>query len=226
MKKIFALIAVAAGMLFAAQTASAQLYFGGAVSFTSTTQKTPAAISATGQDQTTSGSSICFIPEVGYKINDNIAVGGRIGYGTGAAAFGDIDPNSADFGTAVNEMQNDIQNANNLTTSITFAPYFRYYIYNGRRFSFFAEAVVVYGSMNTKAKDAQGVWQDGAKWSMFELGAKPGFSLNLDNHFAVIGHLGLIGFQSLKNARTDQSVSRVGMALSTNSLTIGFVYSL
>lgn len=226
MKKFFFIVAAAAGLLFAAQTASAQLYFGGSLGLTSSTQHTPAAISATGADETVSGSSICFLPEVGYKINGRMAVGGRIGYGTGPAAFGDMDPNDAGFANVLNGINNDLNNTTNITTSFTFAPYFRYYIYDGRRFSFFAEGIVCFGAMNTKAKDNAGVWQDGAKWNMFEIGAKPGFSINFDNHFAIIGHLGFVGFQSLKNARNDVSMSRLGLSMSTNSLTIGFVYSL
>ncbi|MBR4734657.1 MAG: outer membrane beta-barrel protein [Bacteroidales bacterium] len=225
MKKIFAILVAAAAMLFAAQTASAQLYFGGSIGLTTTTSKQPV-VGNPGQFTNTTGASVRFIPEVGYKINDRIGVGGRIGYGTGAAAFGDMDPNDAGLQTAVNEMQNDLANANNLTTSFTFAPYFRYYIYDGRRFSFFAEAVVLYGLMNMKAKDANGVWQDAGKLSMFELGAKPGFSINFDNHFAIVGHLGFLGFQSLANPNTDASMSRFGLSMSTNSLTVGFVYSL
>jgi len=225
MKKFFFIVAAAAGLLFAAQTASAQLYFGGSLGLTTTTARQPVAANP-GQFVNTSGASIRFVPEVGYRINDRMAAGGRIGYGTGAAAFGDLDPNDAGFQTAINEMNQDLNNASSITTSFTFAPYFRYYIFDGRRFSFFAEAVVCYGSMVNKAKDAAGVWQDGGSLSLFEIGAKPGFSINFDNHFCIIGHLGFLGLQSLTDAQTSASVSRFGLSMSSNALTIGFVYSL
>ena len=225
MKKFFFILAAAAGMLFAAQTANAQLYFGGSLGLTTTSARTPV-VGQPGQFTTSSGASVRLVPEVGYRITDRIAVGGRIGFGTGAAAFGDMDPNDAGFQTAFNEMQNDLANAANVTTSFSFAPYFRFYIYDGRRFSFFAEAVVCYGNMSSRAKDAQGVWQDGAKLNMFEIGAKPGFSINFDNHFAIVGHLGFLGFQSIANAQNDASVSRFGLSASTNALSLGFVYSL
>lgn len=224
MKKLAIVLAAAAFMLSAA-TANAQLYFGGSLGYTTTSQRQPV-VNNPGQFTTTSGSSFRFIPEVGYKINSKMAVGGRIGYGTGAASFGDIDPNGDFFQTAINEMQNDLGNANNITTSFTFAPYFRFVIFDGRRLSFFVEATTVYGNMSTKWKDGQGVWQDGGKLTMFELGAKPGFSLNFDNHFSVVGHLGFLGFQSLSNAQTDASVSRFGASMSTSGLTLGFIYTL
>lgn len=73
MKKTFFALAAAAAMLFAAQNASAQLYFGGSVGFTSTTL----VVNATGENKT-SGSSYKLSPEIGYQINDRIAVGGTV----------------------------------------------------------------------------------------------------------------------------------------------------
>ena len=220
MKKL-AIVFAAAALMLSAATANAQVYFGGSVGFASTTIKTQNA----GGDNSATGTSYTFVPEVGFQINDRIAVGGRIGYGNGANTFADIDPNS-NLMTAVNEMQNDINNRNTKTTNFTFSPYARFTLVDGRRFSIFVDAVFTSGIMSSKRKDAAGVWQDNGKVNCLELGAKPGFKIDLGSHFAVIGHLGFLGFQSVSDPDTDWSATRIGTALSTNNLTVGFIYSL
>ena len=221
MKKLVFVFAAAACMLLSAATAKAQLYFGGSVGFASTTVKSQNG----NNDNSRTGSSYKLVPEVGFKISDRIAVGGRIGYGNGANTFADIDPNG-NLATAMNEMGNDVGNRNTRTTNFTFAPYARFTIVDGRRFSIFVDGVLTYGMQKSESKDGQGVWQDAGKMSCLELGAKPGFMIDLGSHFAVIGHLGFAGFQSISDPDTDWSATRIGTALSTNNLTVGFIYSL
>lgn len=225
MKKL-AIVLAAAAFLLSAATANAQLYFGGSLGYTSSTYFRPAALTGNG-DLTITGSAYKFVPEVGYRINSRMAVGGRLGYGTGADSFGDIDPNDMNgIQTAIAGINADGNNANSITTSFTFAPYFRYTIFDGRRLSFFVDAVAGFGNQANKTKDANGVWQDGGKLSFFQLGAKPGFQLSFDNHFSVIGHLGFLGYQSVTNTQDSRKWSRVGASLSSNSITLGFLYSL
>jgi hypothetical protein len=228
MKKIFALLAVAAGMLFAAQTASAQLYFGGSVGFVSETLTVP----VQGQpNQVFNGSAVKVLPEVGFRINDLIAVGGTIGYSVGDAYFGSLDQNNPlMYNLYTNAMANNLADARNgqRVTNVRVAPYARFFLYNGRRFSLFVEALVGFGSTTTENKNGQGNWDPTltTKTTNVEILGQPGFAINFDNHFSIIGHLGAVGYEMMKDAQTDRTVSRFGADASTCNLTVGFVYSL
>ena len=228
MKKIIAILAAATAMMFAAQNASAQLYFGGSLGFVSEAFTRP----VQGQpNQVFNAAAVKVLPEVGYRINDVIAVGGTIGYSIGNAYFGSLDQNNPlMYNLYVNAMNNNLADAQQgqRSSTIRVAPYARFFLYNGRRFSLFVEALVAFGGTTNEAKNAQGVWDPTltTKTTNLEILGQPGFAINFDNHFSIIGHLGAAGFEMIKNAQTDATRSRFGIDASTCNLTVGFVYSL
>lgn len=228
MKKLIFVLAAAAGLMLASQTANAQLYFGGSLGFVSETQTNP----QQGQpNQVFNGFAAKVLPEVGYRINDFIAVGGTIGYSLGNSYFGSLDQNNPlMYNLYTNAAANNLLDAQNGWRVSTFrvAPYARFFLFNGRRVSLFVEALVGIGGTTNESKNAQGVWDPTltTKTINLEILGQPGFLINFDNHFAIIGHLGAVGFESIKNAQTDATTSRFGLDASTCNLTIGFVYSL
>lgn len=219
-------------MLFVGQEASAQLYFGGSLGFTSTTQK---------QGQATqSGASFKILPEVGYQINDRMSAGGTVGFMSGYAAFGGFDPTdiksiaTAAVSTAVdlaadpNGLTVPGQAANGGGTRITgfrFAPYFRFNIFSGRRFDFFVEGVAAINGITTKGYDGQ-QWQTGGEYTLIEFGAKPGFKIKFDNHFNIVGRLGSLGVQNLSQKDVENSITRVGFDVESANILLGFVFVL
>lgn len=112
MKKALLVIA----LVFMALTAKAQLYVGGAIGFTS------------------AGPAFVLSPELGYDINDNMAVGGALGF---------------EFGNGVFEF--DI------------APYFRYYFADWGDVRFFADAQFEFAVVNVNGAGTGTRWGVGIR---------------------------------------------------------------
>lgn len=224
MKKILILAAAAAMMLAGAQTAKAQLYFGGSLGYSTTSVKDAAGNS-------TSGSSFKFMPEVGFRINDRMAVGGTVGYMQGFGALGSADPN--DYKALIltaGGSASDMASRNNRMSGFRFAPYFRFTIINGRRFDLFVDGGFAFTSATTTSLNGN-VWQKTGSNSVIEVGVKPGFLIKFDSHFSVIGRLGNLGIQSLSNKDANGNTiagntTRAGFDLDSNNILLGFVYSL
>ena len=220
MKKTFFALAAAAAMLFAAQNANAQLYFGGSLGFTSTT--------LVNGNNKTSGSSYKLSPEIGYQINDRIAVGGTVTIQRGLPYLGSFDTNDLKgFITAAGSSAMDLQADNTRYNGFRIAPYFRYVIVDTRRFDLFVDAVVAYGSLSAQNKDGNNVWQDGGKYNLLEFCARPGFRLKFDGgRFSIVGRLGSLGYQTLSQANTTTKINRFGLDVDTNNIMLGFCISL
>lgn len=228
MKKLFFVLAASAFMMLAAQTAHAQLYFGGSVGFTTTSQTNGA------NDTKTTGSSYKLAPEIGYQISDKIAAGASITFQQGIPYMGAFDPNDLkSFLTASTGMQADLGNTggngSQRFNGIRIAPYFRYYLFDSRRFDLFVDAMFAYGTFKQETK-VNGNWTDdqGTKFNLLEIGARPGFRLKFDNgHFSIVGRLGTLGYQNLTLAGTARTgFSRFGFDIDTNNIMLGFVISL
>lgn len=207
-------------MLFAAQNASAQLYFGGSLGFTSTT--------LVNGNNKTSGSSYKLSPEIGYQINDRIAVGGTVTIQRGLPYLGSFDTNDLKgFITAAGSTGMDLQADNTRYNGFRIAPYFRYVIVDTRRFDLFVDAVIAYGSLSAQNKDGNNVWQDGGKYNLLEFCARPGFRLKFDGgRFSIVGRLGSLGYQTLSQANTTTKINRFGLDVDTNNIMLGFCISL
>ena len=238
MKKIV-FAAAAALMMLIGTKANAQLYFGGSVAFSTTTWND-------GQNQAnsiTSGTSFKLMPEIGFRINDRMAVGGTVGYMHGLAALGSLNPNDyKGILLAYAGMQGDGLSATNAqgvnvggrkVDGIRFAPYFRFSIVNSRRFDLFVDGVIGYSSISTQQLNAQNNWVDGPKYGLIEFGARPGFLVKFDGHFSIMAHVGSFGYQNISttrvnadNSRTTSTIGRFGLDVDSANIMLGFIYSL
>lgn len=238
MKKII-FAAAAALMMLIGTKANAQLYFGGSVAFSTTTWND-------GQNQAnsiTSGTSFKFMPEVGFRINDRMAVGGTVGYMHGLAALGSLNPNDykgmllARAGMRGDQLSATNANGQNVggqrVDGIRFAPYFRFSIVNSRRFDLFVDGVIGYSSISTQNLNAQNAWVEGPKYGLLEFGARPGFLVKFDGHFSIMAHIGSLGYQNISttrinpdNSRTTSTIGRFGLDVDSANIMLGFIYSL
>ncbi len=206
MKKSF--IALFA-MLCCVATANAQFYAGGSFGFTSTTYDNG------GKDE--SGSSFKIIPEIGYKVNDNISAGIQIGYSHGLAAFGSLtvsDLKSA-LSTAAGAYA-DIANDDMKLSGFTISPYARFTVTEMGPVKLFIEAYIGYNNITSDPDDG-----DKITLNSFELGARPGLSYALGERVEAICKIGCIGYMSAKEKEEDLKVSRFGVAADTYNLLIG-----
>lgn len=183
MKKFFTIALVA----MMAMTANAQVYVGGGIGFETASQD---------------GNSETFfkiMPEVGYNLNENWAVGIALGY---------------------NESKTTLKEANIKTTAkikaFEIAPYARYTFAKFDMVNLFVDGTVDY--LHTDIV--------GDKTNTFSVGLKPGVAVNLNDKLSFVAHVGFLGYQ---NAKEDyegaKAVNTFGLNLDGSNLTFGVYYN-
>ncbi len=215
-KKLFALCA----FLMLAVAANAQFYVGGSFGFTSTT------VSGGGSDE--SGSSFKIVPDLGYRLDDNMSVGVQVGYSHGLAAFGsltvtDIKSAMMTFAGAAADMANKDMKLN----SFTIAPYLRYSFLHFGKARLFIEAYVGYNNIKTDSTPSMSsgssvsISGNEATINAFELGVRPGVIFSISEKFDVLCKMGALGYMSAKEKDSDMKISRFGVDADTYNLLVG-----
>jgi hypothetical protein len=185
MKKILMTLAAA----FVAVSMSAQVYLGGSVGVNAwSTQKL-----AGDKSETT----FSILPEIGYNINDEWAVGAVIGY-------------SSD---KFNGLTDRLVGVTLSESAFTFDPYVRYTFAKAGSVNFFVDGGVDF----TTAKKAD--------WTGLAVGLKPGLSVNLSDNLSFVSHLGFIGWQQLNPDGDDNNINKTGVDLSSSNLTFGLYFN-
>lgn len=153
--------------------------------------------------QSTSESStnqLTILPEIGYGINDKFSVGAEFGYDYTHLCGRKISVNLFEFN-----------------------PYVRYTFFRSDN-----------NFVNLFVDGTVGV---GAGWASFEddnsdtavtyqIGLRPGLSLNFNEHFSFVTHIGMLGYKGADdNARLAGYKSEGGLMLNGNALTFGFYYT-
>ena len=157
MKKIMMTLAA----LAVAATMNAQVYVGGTVGFKS--------VSHDGE----SASAFTIAPELGYNLDENLAVGIALGYSSTDMTI-DAAGNVTKLAKSVN------------TFSIN--PYVRYTFVKLDKVNFFADGIVSYSSRGNSDR----------KVNTFGLGVQPGVAVNLNDNVSFVAKLGQIGYSSSK----------------------------
>ena len=126
MKKLFLSLALLGGVVFSsqAQTEKGKFIVGGNVSYNTTKSDL---------DGAKASHEFSIVPNIGYFVNDNIAIGTGIGYESAKAST------PGDFGK---------------TESFVVSPFGRYYVPVADKFHFFGQLSVPMAFGNTKALDA------------------------------------------------------------------------
>ncbi|MFV0471263.1 MAG: outer membrane beta-barrel protein [Paludibacteraceae bacterium] len=137
---------------------SAQGYVGGTVGFSST--------QVSGGDATT---TLQILPEAGYSINSNWAIGAVLSYQKGAISL---------LGKSVNDSD---------ATKFTFSPYARYTAFKSELVNVFIDGGLGYGNLNVYSSN----------YTYLQVGFNPGVSVNLNKHLSLVGKFGFLGYQKL-----------------------------
>lgn len=182
MKKILLSFAVA----FVSLAASAQVYVGGSVGIASS--KTD------GSDAVT---TYQFLPELGYNINGDWAIGTTLGWGKG-------DPV---------EYEGESRNY------VKVAPYARYTFVRSKYVNAFVDGGFGYAHYNH-------AHTRGASINEWEAGLRPGLAVNLSPKVSFVTHVGFVGWKSSKADVSGAKANNVwGASLNGNNITFGVYYN-
>ena len=208
MKKLFITIAFVAATMFA----SAQLYVGGSLGFSTQTGKDE--LKTDDQTITTDDPkqfAFTFAPEVGFMFADNMGVGMSLNF---------------DFWRA--KQKDDDVTYSSKKTTIGFAPYFRYVFAEVDNFKFYADAKINYSLTTPKDKVEGGenaFESTGDKTTTFGFGIVPGMAYQLTDNISMNCALNILelGFNSTKVVDKDHVEEGVVVGdLTTKTNTFGF----
>lgn len=152
MKKIFMTIAAA----FVAVSMNAQVYLGGGIGFQSKSY------------DGNSTSSFNFIPEIGYSLDENSAIG--LGFG---------------FSTSGKDESKQ--------TAVSVNPYYRYNVVKFDKVKLFLD-----GTFEFETVKGNGFNDDDYKENSWGLGVRPGVAVNLNDNISFVSTFGFFGYKSSK----------------------------
>lgn len=189
MKKLFLSLAVALGVFTSAAAQEAgQMWAGGTVGLWSSKVK--------GGD---SQLSFKVMPELGYNVTENVAVGIVLGAAHTHGETLNFDGNALTAKGSVN--------------AYTVNPFLRYTFVKGDIGSIFFDGGVGY----TWAKGCAG----GSKANALEIGLRPGIALNVSSRVALISKFGFLGYQNTK-----QDVFNEGTKGTSKTNSFGFDFDM
>ena len=140
-----------------------------------------------------------FVPEFGYVIGENMGVGVKLGYARS---------NMELFGTPVK------------ADSYGVAPFVRYTFCKGNIGGLFVDGGI--GYEHTKYKATSG--GSALKEDSFELGFRPGVSVNVCDRVALLGTFGFLGYQHSKIGDTKSNEFGLDLDLSQVMLGVSFIF--
>ena len=184
MKKIMMTLAAVA----VAATMNAQVYVGGSVGFESS--------SCDGNSET----YFKIMPEIGYNLNEDWAVGIVLGYG---------------------ESRDKTKNGNVTVTTdkekaFTINPYARYTFAKFDKVNLFVDGSVSYTHYDN----------NGTKANEFGIGLKPGVAVNLNDKLSFVAHAGFLGYNNFKlDVDGAKAVNTFGVSLDATDLSFGLYYN-
>ena len=179
MKKILLLAVV----MFASLNASAQFYVGGSVGF--------------GSVKPVGGGDSEFIfrilPEMGYNLNDQWAVGAVLGYQKGFPYTGQ-NLGTGEYNTLYSSSKAE---------AFTIAPYVRYTAMEWDMVKFFFDGGMAFQSIKDTGTN-------------ISLGVRPGVALSLTDEISFVAHLGFLGFENFSPKGDGKSGSSFGLDFANN----------
>jgi hypothetical protein len=180
MKKVMMTL-VAALMTVAA---SAQVYVGGSLGIGS--------VKLGANDAKT---SFKIVPEVGYNINDEWAVGLAIGYQQGECSLGK--------GEYMQDTEMKMFGVN---------PYVRNTFLHTKYVNVFVDGGLTYENIKDFGNN-------------FQVGLKPGIAVNFNDKLSFVAHIGFIGYETFSPKGDGKSSNTVGVDLDGNNITFGLYYN-
>ena len=176
-----------AAMMVAAISANAQVYVGGGIGFQTTSQ---------GDNTNT---IVKLVPEIGYNLDENWAVGVALAYGH--------TKNSVETNGVEVSVKSNVYGIN---------PYARYTFAKFDKVNLFVDGGIEY--VHTKSGDS--------KNNQFGIGLKPGVAVNLNDKLSFVAHVGFLGYQYDKDDYEGaKAANTFGFDLDGSKLSFGLYYN-
>ena len=172
MKKVLLMVVV----MLASVAASAQVYVGGSIGFGS--------VKPVGGGD--SEATYKIVPEVGYNLSDQWAIGISLGYQKGSCSLG---------GMAYSQ--------DTKTEIFAIEPYARFSPVQWESVKLFFDGGISFGSLKDVGTN-------------FAVGIRPGVAVNLTDEISFVTHLGFLGFETFSPKGGGKSGSEFGLDLSNN----------
>ena len=173
--------------LLIAVCANAQVFVGGT-----------AGIASTGGEGRSDETTFKILPELGYNINRNWAVGTVIGYEKGS--FSMLGRGMLPAGDA---------------KAFEIAPYARYTYLRSKLVSLFVDGGIGFASGSVAHTD----------FTAFHIGLQPGLALNLSKHFSVVSKVGFLGYEAVNPEGPNNNVHALGLGVNGNNIQFGLYYN-
>ena len=185
MKKILMTIAAA----FVAVSMSAQVYVGGNIG-----------IASVGGENIDDETVVKFMPEVGFNLNDQWAIGTVVGYAKSPIG-------------GVTKLGNLGYNAIASESCFIFAPYARYTFSVAKNVSLFVDG----GFDFTSGSDGD--------YTALSIGFKPGLAVSLSDNVSIVAHAGFVGYDSINPDGDNNNTHAWGLDFGSNNLSFGLYFS-
>lgn len=161
---------------------SAQVYVGGNVGI--------ASVDAGGDDSETVYS---FLPEIGYNLSKDWAVGAQFGWSKGELQISDGELALGDV---------------SLTHTFEFDPYVRYTFFHSKAIDVFCDGSLGYKHYNNSGDE-------------YSIGLKPGIALNLNDKFSLVARVGFLGYQTFNPKGDGDNTNVWGLDFDSNNIQLG-----
>lgn len=183
---------MAAALVAASLSANAQVYVGGGLS-----------VHSYDNASDYKKNTIEIIPEVGYNIDDKLAIG-------------------AEFGYSHTGFEGDVK-----SDMFKFEPYLRYTFAKWNNVSLFGEFTVGY-QYDKASVEKEVAGQDvevSTKTNTWSVGVRPGVSVDVTNHLSFVTRFGWLGYKNSKVKDADKSQGDFGLDVTANKIQFGLVYN-
>lgn len=194
MKKLIFTLAIVLGVATVSAQEVGQMWIGGSVGFSSSKTK--------GSDAET---SYKILPEFGYILKDNLAIGITVGYKhLEGAQLKDI-ANVNLQGAAYGELE-----------GFTVAPFLRYSFLKGNIGGLFVDGGIGYSHLKEKNLDT--------KIDIFEVGFRPGVAVNVTSNLSLTGKFGFLGYAHTKADKVKTNSFGLDFDMSQFLLGVSYVF--
>lgn len=136
-----------------------------------------------------------FVPEIGYNLNSEWAIGVALGYQKGAC-----DLVYSSYGQDVD------------TEVLGISPYVRYTALNTKYVNLFLDGGVGFENYKDLGNN-------------FNIGLRPGVAVNFNDKISFVAHLGFVGFSSFSPKGDGDSSNMVGVDLNGNNVLFGVYFN-